>query len=337
MPDRVALYLQDVHTIQDSIKFVQHAEMCGFDAVWQAESRLARDATVPMSAYAAATHRIKIGSAVMNIWTRNPATIAATFLTLDDLAADRIICGLGPWWDPLAASVGVDRSKPLLAMREVVTAVRALLERQRVTLQGEFVRFRDVELDVLHGRRQPRQIPIYIGATGPKMMALSGEIADGVLLNYMVSPFYNHAALEHLEIGARKAGRRLETIDRPQLIACSVDRDRARALSVARRVVTMSLRQQPQLMLASGVRKELLDEIIQVMPWSPDNEQLTAAMRLVPDDVVQLVTASGTPEEVKARVRDYIASGATCAVLHPLGDDVNYMIDVFSDGYSNVG
>lgn len=337
MPDRVALYLQDVHTIQDSIKFVQHAEMRGFDAVWQAESRLARDATVPMSAYAAATNRIKIGSAVMNIWTRNAATIAATFLTLDDLAPDRIICGLGPWWDPLAASVGVDRSKPLLAMREVVTAVRALLEHQRVTLQGEFVRFRDVELDVLHGRRQPRQVPIYIGATGPKMMALSGEVADGVLLNYMVSPFYNYAALEHLELGARKAGRRLESIDRPQLIACSVDHDRARALSVARRVVTMSLRQQPQLMLASGVRKELLDEIIQVMPWSPDNEQLTAAMRLVPDEVVQLVTASGTPDEVKARVRDYIASGATCAVLHPLGDDVNYMIDVFSDGYSSAG
>lgn len=337
MPDRVALYLQDDRTIQDSIKIVQRAETCGFEAVWQAESRLARDATVPMSAYAAATSRIKIGSAVMNIWTRNAATIATTFLTLDDLAPDRIICGLGPWWDPLAASVGVDRSKPLLAMREVVTAVRALLDHQRVTLQGEFVRLRDVELDVTHGRRQPRQVPIYIGATGPKMMALSGEIADGVLLNYMVSPFYNQAAIDHLQIGARKSGRRIESIDRPQLIACSVDRDRGRALSVARRVVTLFLRQQPQLMLASGVRQELLDEIIQIMPWSPSDEQLTAVMRLVPDDVVQLVTASGTPEEVKARVRDYIASGATCPVLYPLGDDVNYMIDVFSDGYSHAG
>ncbi len=334
MADRVALYLQDAHSLQDAIKYVQYAEQRGFEAVWQAESRLVRDAIVPMAAFAATTTRIKIGSGVINNWTRNAAVIAATFLTLDDLAPDRILLGIGAWWDPLAAKVGIKREKNLLAMREVVESVRALLARQRVTYHGVFVHLTDVELDVVHGRKEPRNVPIYIGATGPQMMALTGEIADGVVLNYLVSPQYNEGALAKLEIGAKQAGKRLEDIDRPQLVVCSVDHDRKRALDAARKLVTQYLGQQPHIMKASGVKQELLDEIGQVLTWPATEEQIEDAMRLVPDDVVQMITASGTPQEVKAKVREYIASGATCPILYPLGDDVNLMIDTFADGYS---
>jgi 5,10-methylenetetrahydromethanopterin reductase len=335
MADRVALYLQDAHSLQDAIKYVQYAESRGFEAVWQAESRLVRDAIVPMAAFAATTTRIKIGSGVINNWTRNPAVIAATFLTLDDLAADRIICGIGAWWDPLAKKVGIDRSKPLLAMREVVTVVRDLLARKRVTFHGEFVSLDDVELDVVHGRKEPRNVPIYIGATGPKMMALTGEIADGVVLNYLVSPKYNQGALDQLEEGAKLAGRTLDDIDRPQLVVCSVDTDRKKALDGARKLVTQYLGQQPHIMKASGVKQELLDEIAQVLTWPATEEQIEEAMKLVPDDVVQMITASGTPEEVKAQVREYVTYGATCPILYPLGDDVRLMIDTFANGYSN--
>ena len=334
MADRVALYLQDAHSLQDAIKYVQYAESRGFEAVWQAESRLVRDAVVPMAAFAATTRRIKIGSGVINNWTRNAAVIAATFLTLDDLAPDRIICGIGAWWDPLAQKVGINRTKPLLAMREVVTVVRSLLARQRVTFHGEFVHLTDVELDVVHGRKEPRNVPIYIGATGPKMMALTGEIADGVVLNYLVSPKYNEDALAQLEIGAKLAGRSLDDIDRPQLVVCSVDNNRKRALDAARKLVTQYLGQQPHIMKASGVSQELLDEIGQVLTWPATEEQIEEAMRLVPDDVVQMITASGTPQEVRAKVREYVASGATCPILYPLGEDVNLMIDTFADGYS---
>lgn len=334
MPDRVALYLQDAHSLHDAIKYVQYAESRGFEAVWQAESRLVRDAVVPMAAFAATTSRIRIGSGVINNWTRNPAVIAATFLTLDDLAADRIICGIGAWWDPLAKKVGIDRSKPLLAMREVVTVVRDLLARKRVTFHGEFVNLDDVELDVVHGRKEPRRVPIYIGATGPKMMALTGEIADGAVLNYLVSPKYNQGALDQLEEGAKLAGRKLDDIDRPQLVVCSVDNDRKRALDGARKLVTQYLGQQPHIMKASGVKQELLDEIAQVLTWPATEEQIEEAMKLVADDVVQMITASGTPEEVKAKVREYVAYGATCPILYPLGDDVRLMIDTFANGYS---
>jgi 5,10-methylenetetrahydromethanopterin reductase len=335
MADRVALYLQDAHPLPDAIRYVQYAESRGFEAVWQAESRLVRDAIVPMAAFAATTRHIKIGSGVINNWTRNAAVVAATYLTLDDLAPDRIMCGIGAWWDPLARKVGINRTKPLLAMREVVTTVRALLNRERVTFHGEFVQLDDVELDVVHGRKEPRNVPIYIGATGPKMMALTGEIADGVVLNYLVSPAYNDGAMAQLEKGAAVAGRRLDDIDRPQLVVCSVDHDRKKALDGSRKLVTQYLGQQPHIMKASGVRQELLDEIGQVLTWPATEEQIEEAMRLVPDDVVQMITASGTPEEVKAKVREYVAAGATCPILYPLGSDVELMIDTFADGYSN--
>jgi 5,10-methylenetetrahydromethanopterin reductase len=334
MADRVALYLQDAHPLQDAIRYVQYAESRGFEAVWQAESRLVRDAVVPMAAFAATTSRIKIASGVINNWTRNAAVIAATFLTLDDLAPNRIICGIGAWWDPLATKVGINRTKPLLAMREVVTVVRDLLARQRVTFHGEFVNLTDVELDVVHGRKTPRNVPIYIGATGPQMMALTGEIADGAVLNYLVAPNYNQGALEQLEIGARKAGRSLDEIDRPQLVVCSVDNDRKKALDAARKLVTQYLGQQPHIMKASGVSQGLLDEIAQVLTWPATEEQIEEAMRLVPDDVVQMITASGTPQEVRAKVREYVQSGATCPILYPLGADVRLMIDTFANGYS---
>ena len=118
------------------------------------------------------------------------------FATLDDLAPGRILCGLGAWWDPLAAKVGVSRRKPLTAMREVVQVVRSLLANETVTFQGDFVSLDGVELDYLYQERKPNNVPIYIGATGLKMMELTGEIADGVVLNYLVSPDYNARAMD---------------------------------------------------------------------------------------------------------------------------------------------
>src|SRR5205809_1630354 len=117
---RVALYLQDAHPIRDGMRYAQLAEAHGFEAVWQAESRLVREATVPMAAFAAVTERIRIGSGVVNNWTRNAGLMAATFSTLDDLAPGRIMLGIGAWWDPLASKLGIRRTKPLRAMKEYV-------------------------------------------------------------------------------------------------------------------------------------------------------------------------------------------------------------------------
>jgi len=332
MTTPVALYLQDAHTIAQGIELVRYAEQQGFDAVWQADSRLVRDAVVPMAAFGATSERIKIGSGVIDCWTRNPARLASTFSTLDDLAPGRMICGLGAWWDPLASKVGIERLKPLTVMREIVTVVRALLNNETVTFDGAYVHLDGVELDYVYQERRPKDVPIYIGATGPQMMELTGEIADGAVLNYLVSPAYNTGALEALARGAAKAGRTLDDIDRPQLIVCSIDTDRSKALDNARLLVTQYLGQQPHIMKASGVPQELLDEIGTVLTWPATHDQVVAASKMVPDDIVQMITASGEPDEVRSKVNEYVATGCTCPILYPLADDVRLMIDTFAGG-----
>ncbi len=326
----VALYLQDAHDIRQGIELVRYAESKGFDAVWQADSRLVRDAVVPMAAFAASTDRIRVGSGVIDIWTRNPARLASTFSTLDDLAPGRIICGLGAWWDPLASKVGIDRDKPLRMMREVVTAVRGLLANETVTLAGTHVQLDGVELDYVYQERRAKDVPIYIGATGMQMMELTGEIGDGVVLNYLVSPAYNVDALAALARGAERAGRTVDDIDRPQLVVCSVDRDRQAALDGARLLVTQYLGQQPHIMKASGVPQELLDEIGARLTGPATHDEVVAASRLVPDEIVQMITASGEPDEVRAKVDEYVANGCTCPILYPLAPDVHVMIDTFA-------
>jgi 5,10-methylenetetrahydromethanopterin reductase len=329
MTDRVALYLQDAHSIRQGMQFAQAAERAGFDALWQAESRLVREATVPMAAFASVTDHIKVGSGVVDCWSRNPARLAATFSTLDDLAPGRVILGIGAWWDPLAAKVGISRAKPLTAMREIVTCVRALLHNETVSFDGEHVHLDGVELDYVYQDRRPKDVPIYIGATGMQMMELTGEIADGVVLNYLVSPDYNRRAMEHLAIGAARAGRTVDDLDRPQLVVCSVHEDRATAIDMARLMVTQYLGQQPHIMKASGVPQSLLDAVGEVLTWPATHEQVEVASRLVPDEIVQMITASGTADEARARVADYVRDGCTCPILYPLGD-VQATIEAFA-------
>ena len=328
--ERVALYLQDSHELRDGLDYVKYAEQRGFEAVWQAESRLVRDAIVPMAAYAAVTNTIKVGSGVINNWTRNIGLLAATFLTLDDLAPNRIICGIGAWWDPLASNVGIQRRKPATAMRETVDVLRRLLRMERVTFHGEFHNVEGIELDVVHGRREPRNIPIMIGATGDLMMELTGEIADGAVLNYCVPPEYNDRALELLDRGLRRSGRNMQDFDRPQLIVCSVDADHDKAVESTKMLLCQYLAQQPHIAKASGVSQDVIAQIQSILGWPATREQIDQAKHLVPDALVDRITASGTPAEARQKVSEYRRRGATCPILYPVGGSFRLLIDTFA-------
>lgn len=329
--ERVALYLQDKHRIREEMKLAQYAEEKGFEAIWHAESRLARDALTPLAAMAAVTNKIKLGTGVINNWTRNVALTAVSFLTLDELSDGRSLLGVGAWWDPLAAKVGIERKKPLKAMREYVTVLQRLFRMENVTFEGEFVKVRDIRLDVVYGDPStPRKIPIYIGATGWDMIELTGEIADGLLLNYLVSPNYNRQALEHLKVGAAKRGRRFETIDRPQLIVCSLDDDIDKAIDSARPLVAQYLGQQPHIAKASGVKESLIEEVKSALGgWPAKPGGLEKAKQLVDDELVRLITASGTADDCLKKVEEYNSTGCTCPILYPLADNVHAMIDAF--------
>jgi 5,10-methylenetetrahydromethanopterin reductase len=328
--ERVALYLQDSHDLRDGLEYAKYAEEKGFEAVWQAESRLVRDAIVPMAGYAAVTNRIKVGSGVINNWTRNIGLLASTFLTLDDLAPNRVICGLGAWWDPLAKNVGIDRKKPLTAMKETVYVMKKLLNMERVTFDGEFIHVNGIELDVVYGRREPRNVPIMIGATGDQMMEMTGEVADGVVLNYCVAPEYNDKAMELLDKGLKKSGRKMEDFDRPQLIVCSVDESHEKAIDYTKMLLCQYLAQQPHIAKASNVSDDVIQQIQSILGWPATKEQIMKAKDLVPDDLVHKITASGTPAEAKAKVQEYIKRGCTCPILYPVGGNFKLLIDTFA-------
>ena len=330
---RVALYMQDKHPLGYELDIAPYAEERGIEAIWQADTRLARDCVVLMSAFLARTRQLKIGSAILPIWTRNAAVIAATWSTMYEMAPGRLMLGLGAWWEPIASRVGVRREKPLQAMREHVEAIRQLFTMEEVTYQGEFVKLDRVKLDVVYGNTSPRQIPIYIGATGPKMLQLAGEICDGVVLNYVVSVDYIKQAIEQVRIGAQRAGKTLSDVDLPELIVCCLsDEDPAAAMAEGKKLVAYYLATEPHIMKASGVSEELLVQVQAVMSWPATDQDYERAARVIPDDVVRNLMAVGTSEECVAKVQEFVDAGVTCPILYPMMDDIRPVIDAFAPG-----
>jgi len=337
MPQRMALYLQDKHNIQYELEIAQYAEERGFSEIWQADTRLARDCIVMMSALLTKTERLRIGSGVLPIWTRNPAVIAATWSTMWELGGSidgrgRVMLGLGAWWEPIASRVGVARVKPLRAMREHVEAIRQLFTMEEVTYNGTFVNLDRVRLDVAFGDTSLRDIPIYIGATGDKMLEMAGEICDGVVLNYVVSVDYIRRAVDLVERGAKKAGKTLQDVDRPELLVCCLsDKDPGAAMAEGKKLVAYYLATEPHIMKASNVSEELLEKVQSIMSWPATEADYIRASAVIPDDVVRGLMAVGTSDECRAKVKEYIEAGVTCPILYPMMDDIRPVVDAFAD------
>lgn len=337
MAQRMALYMQDKHNIQYELEIARYAEERGFSEIWQADTRLARDCIVMLSAFLTHTKRLRFGSGVLPIWTRNPAVIAASWSTMWELGGKvdgrgRVMLGLGAWWEPIAGRVGVKREKPLKAMREHIEAIRQLFTMEEITYQGDFVHLDRIRLDVAFGDTSPRDIPLYIGATGDKMLEMAGEICDGVVLNYVVSVDYIRKAVELVEKGAQKAGKSLTDVDRPELLVCCLsDTDPAAAMVEGKKLVSYYLATEPHIMKASGVSEELLEKVQSLMSWPATEEDYIRTSKVIPDDVVRNLMAVGTSDECRAKVKEYIDAGVTCPILYPMMDDIKPVVDAFTE------
>lgn len=336
MAQRMALYLQDKHPIRYEIEMAQYAEARGFSEIWQADTRLARDCVVLMSALLANTKRLRVGSGVLPIWTRNAAVIAATWSTMWELAGkvdgqSRVMLGLGAWWEPISTRVGVERRKPLQAMREYVEATRQLFTMQEVSYSGEFVKLDRVKLDVAYGDTSPRDIPIYIGATGPQMLELTGEICEGVVLNYVVSVEYIRSAIALVAKGAAKVGKTIAEIDRPELLVCSLsDDDPKAAMMMGKTLVAYYLGTEPHIMKASSVDEDLIKKVQAIVGWPATEDDYRRAAQIIPDEVVRNLMAVGTSRQCRDKVAEYMDAGVTCPILYPMMDDIKAVIDAFA-------
>jgi 5,10-methylenetetrahydromethanopterin reductase len=338
MTNRMAIYMQDIVDIREELELARYMEERGFSEIWQGDNRLARDCIVLMSAFLTHTKRLRVASGVLPIWTRNPAVIAASFSTMWELGGKidgrgRVMLGLGAWWEPIASRVGVKMSKPLKAMRENIEAVRQLLTMETITYQGEFVNLENVSLDVVYGDTTPRDIPIYLGATGPKMLELAGEICDGVCLNYGVSVDYVKRAIALVEKGAQKAGKTIKDVDLPELMVISMsDEDPDAALHSGKKLAAYYFATEPHIMKASGVSEEIADKAKALMGWPATEEDYERASAVIPDEIVRDIMAVGTADDCRAKVKEYMDAGVTCPILYPLRGNIKEVIDAFADG-----
>jgi 5,10-methylenetetrahydromethanopterin reductase len=334
---RLALYLQDKHPIRYEIEMAKYAEEKGFTEIWQADTRLARDCVVLMSALVTETKHMRIGSGVLPIWSRNSAIIASTWSTMWELAGltadgqSRVMLGLGAWWEPICSRIGLDRRKPLKAMREHIEALRALFTMEEVTYDGEFVKLDRIRLDVAYGDTSPRDIPLYIGATGPKMMELTGEICEGAVLNYVVSTDYIRDAVAQLATGAAKVGKTIDQIDRPELLVCSLsDDDPAEAVMTGKSLLAYYLGTEPHIQEASGADPELITKIQEVVGWPATEADYRKAAELIPESLVRNLMAVGTSTQCRDKVAEYINAGVTCPILYPMMPNIGNVIDAFT-------
>jgi len=323
--ERVGLYFTASTPLADELLYARLAERFHFSSIWQGETRTERDSTISIAAMAAVTGRIGLGTGVLHTWTRNVVTLATTFSTLDELSGGRARLGIGALWEPMASKIGIERKNPLNAVREYVEVLRALFGGEEVNFSGQFVKVSGLRLE-----RLPRRVPVYVGATGPKMAELAGEVADGILMNYLVSPEYNRETLEHIEIGAATAGRSLSEIDRPQLVAVSYSRDLELAYRVARGMVTEYLAMEPHIAIASGVSQKVVDEVREITGgWPTTKQKLERASPLVEDRTAEKLMAIGDEGDCRKKILEYVRAGCTEPLLFAVTGEVLPVIQLF--------
>ena len=200
--------------------------------------------------------------------------------------------------------------------------MRLLLSGEKVSYDGEFVSFYDVGLAWEPVRKS---IPLYFPATSKTGLVLAGELGDGVVLNAICSPEYTKNALAILRESAEKAGRDWSKFEITQIINCSIDDDRAKALDAMRWEVATKF-DPVQRPFNAGPRMRVGEphirkEDLPMFDEAFDKGGMEGLIRAVPDSYVEGLTASGTPDEVKAKVQAYRDAGVTLPLLRPAAAD----------------
>src|SRR5467141_2982888 len=303
-PVQVSLRIPGTSPMPELIRLIQDVEAAGFDGAGILDSQLlCRDTFATMALAATQTSRLTLFPAVTNPFTRHASVLAGAIQTVEELAPGRVKFVIGTGYTS-ASTIG-RKPATLAEMRACIGIVRGLLAGESVDFAGMSGRL---------GYAAKRRIPIVMAASGPKAIELAGEIADGVLLLVGFNRGIVERALEHLERGARRAGRRVEDLEVIWAVRTATAATTAGARRLARPTAVHwgVLRWGGHWLEPAGIRLpklEIPEAVHKVYPdlsHAQDWEAAIAATSFVPDDVVaQLCDALGlvgTPADCAARI-----------------------------------
>lgn len=323
MPPRLgaALPLQNLPPGQQ-VAYIRHAEASGYDGVWVPEV-MGTDAFTILGAAAQVTQRLRLGTGIVPLYTRTPTTLAMTIATLDALSGGRAVLGLGVSSEIIiGAWHGLPFPRPLGAMREAIDIIRRLLHNERVTAEGKIFRVRNLRPNV--PVPADRTIPIYVGALNPGMLRLAGEIADGVILNWIPAARVPRA-IEAIAAGAQRAGRSLADIDIACYIRVCVTDDLEAARQWMRRELTgyAIVEAYHAYFTACGFGAE---STACREAWKQGDR--AGATQRISDTMVHALAAIGSPEVCRVQLAAFVDAGVRLPIVFPFSYEADALPSV---------
>jgi 5,10-methylenetetrahydromethanopterin reductase len=325
---RSGVVLQGAYPPSEFAAMVERIEGLGFDDLWLTDSSLhARNSYAYLTLAAMHSTTLRLGTAVTNPLTRHPAITAVAAATLEEISDGRMTLGIGAGDRPLLA-LGF-RPASLTTVRAAVDAIRELWTGETVTVDDPAFSLDEAHLRFGSGVA----VPIYVAASGPKMLELAGEIADGVILLVGLFSEGLRWAIERIDKGAATAGR-----PRPHLAVFAygaIDEDEDAALDAARTIAAWFPQTAPIVCELWGLEPQLVAEVRDAYRGGEFQEAADAA-KLLPDGFVREVALAGGAEQARGRIRAAIDAGADSVHVFPLGEGRMQTIESFATCFRDV-
>jgi 5,10-methylenetetrahydromethanopterin reductase len=286
-------------------RLATRAEELGFSNLWLSEDYFTTGGIAAAGAALAATRSIPVATGVVSVLARHPAVLAMEAATLARLHPGRFRLGVGLGIRDWLRQMGVDPGSPLSAMREAITSIRSLLAGEEVTLSGRVHHLDGIRLEHPPGTAPP----IFAAATAPKMLALSGELADGTVLSVLAGPTYVRWAREQI---GRHAPHEVTTF-----AFCNAGPDAAAARAAVRPLAASYLALEPSgpLTDAYGISDELAALVDRT---KGDTDDLAAAL---PDGWLDELVIAGDAADCIDAIRRLLDAGSTAVALFPTPPD----------------
>ena len=315
------------------VEVTQRAEQLGFDSVWVPEA-WGTDAISILGGLAAQTRTIRLGTGIVNVFSRTPALLAQTAATLDLISNGRFILGLGTSGHQVVAGWhGVPFERPLQRMRETVAIVRQVLRQERVRFTGDVFQL-DQGLKLL-ARPLRAEVPIFLATLTPAGLRLTGEIADGWIPT-LYSPEHMRVFRPYLEEGARASGRPLSSLQIAPFVQVVIAEDRDKARDALRPWTALYVG-------GMGSRqKNFYNEVVQRYGFADAARSIQElylagkkldAIRQVPAELIDSVAIAGPADYVRERLNVWAGAGVTmllAAIQAPTQRDRLQTIEVLA-------